>query len=73
MEPAGGGGGFHLRLTIYDLRFTIYDLEIWRVSDSRNCEALAKGRGGAMMGGGSNGAGIEVFGNSERFIWVRVF
>ena len=32
VEPAGGGGGFHLRFTIYDLRFTIYDLRftIWK-------------------------------------------
>ena len=27
-------------IVIYDLRFTIYDLEIWRVSDSRGCEAF---------------------------------
>ena len=35
---------------IYDLRFTIYDLEIWRVSDSRKCEALAEVVG-EIMGG----------------------
>ena len=26
----------------YELRITNYDLEIWRVSDSRKCEALAE-------------------------------
>ena len=46
----GGRVGGEGKPSIYDLRFTIYDLEIRRVSDSRNCEALAEVVG-KIMGG----------------------